>query len=386
MRFRILSIMLVLTLAVSACDASTLPGTAAVNTTSVAQAPGAAGTPEGARTPRPNFTPGAQGTRGAPRSQATPGTASTPSGNTSATPAPSSVAPTAVAVNPITQTNGTAPTAVPIPSVIIPTPLPPAGPNTSPPGTSPSAGGTPASNPNQPTDKGGNPLPPLVTPVSGSNTSGTEPQATPIPLITPGGTGTVSAESLRGQIVFFSDRGGLVPQLYVMNADGSNQRLCNCSDVLPALVQADVTSPDKQQFLFVKQAGTARNPDFQIWAHNNQTNQDVLVTGAAGTFPGVDYDPTWSPDSRHIAWVTQANGIDEIYIHDRVANTDERLIQSHGEWYKHPSYSPDGSQLTYWTNLGNLNQKQVWVINADGSGAHNISGNAFNDWDPIWVK
>ena len=103
-------------------------------------------------------------------------------------------------------------------------------------------------------------------------------------------------------------------------------------------------------------------------------------------FPGVDYQPVWSPDSRHIAWVTEANGYDEIYLYDSVENSNVRLTQSSGEWYKHPSFSPDGSLIAFWSNLGNLNYKQIWMMKLDGSGKVNLSNNSFNNWDPIWVK
>ena len=317
-------------------------------------APGA-GTPSAAQSTggnrAVNSTPGAQQQR---RAQGTPQTSATPATQTNpeagSTPSASEV------VTPTTSAQ-TAPTAVPIPNIVIPTPLPDVSVN-----ASPTAVAATSIN-----------LPARLTP-------------TPVPQAPTAKASAVTLESLKGKIVFFSDRGGLYPQLYVMNPDGSDPQLCNCSDLLPSLVSTDASSPDKTQTLFVKQLGTAHKPDFQIWAHDSQTNQDQALTGAAGTFPGVDYDPTWSPDSRHIAWVTEANGFDEIYAFDRVSNENTRLTESHGEWYKHPSYSPDGKQLVYWTNLGNLNQKQIWVMNADGSQQHNISNNQFNDWDPIWVR
>jgi len=330
---------------------------------SQAGTPEAGGTPSGNRGPRgnvtppPNFTPGAGRTPAAGRNQQTPAANATPS---NATPAPTRAVPTAVVVTVITQTSGV-PTAVPIPQVIIPTALP----------ASP--------------DNSGQPAP---TAVSGANTSRNVPLPTPLPLPSVSSSAPSAADlaALRGKIVFFSDRSGYYPQLFVMNADGSNQHLCNCSDALQTLVNNELTSPDKKQFLFVKQAGGARNPDFQIWSHNNETSEDKFVTGGPPGFPTVDYDPAWSPDSRFVAWVTEANGFDEIYLHNVSNNDDTRLTESHGEWYKHPGFSPDGSHIAYWTNLSDVNHKQIWLMNLDGSGAQNISNNQFSDWDPIWVK
>ena len=171
-----------------------------------------------------------------------------------------------------------------------------------------------------------------------------------------------------------------------MNSDGSNQRVCNCSELLQTIVTNETISPDKQQFLFIKTVGSARSGDIQIWRHNNANNTDEPVTGGAPGFPGVDYDPVWSPDSKHIAWVTEANHYDEIYLYDASENSNVRLTESSGEWYKHPSFSPDGSHIALWSNLGNLNAKQIWAMDTGGSGKVNLSNNSFNEWDPIWVK
>ena len=225
---------------------------------------------------------------------------------------------------------------------------------------------------------------PAPTPISVPTTS-----TAPRPVVTTApasGAPAPSLQDLKGKIVFFSDRSGSYPQLWVMNADGSNQQLCNCSDLLQTMVTNETLSPDKQQFLYVTTVGPARGGDTQIWRHNNANNTDEAVTGGPPGFPGVDYAPVWSPDSKHIAWVTEKDKFDEIYLYDASENSNVRLTQSSGEWYKHPSFSPDGSHIAFWSNLGNLNYKQIWTMKLDGSGKVNLSSNSFNDWDPIWVK
>lgn len=346
-------------LVVSACDGST-PGAGGpiAQTTSAptASTPAGPGGPRANRTLPPNFTPPANFTPGAqrPGAQRTPQAGATSvSGN--ATPQSTLVAPTAVAGGIITNTTSTVPTAVPIPQVIIPTAVPPSA--------------NPAS-----------------TPANASNTSGSAPASTPVPLLTPSANAP-TLESLRGKLVFLSDRDSPYPQLYVMEPDGSNVQPCNCSDLWQTLTTNEFTSPDKKQFLFVKSVGSGlrSGADMQIWAHNNETNADSLVTGEAPGFPGVDYDPVWSPDSRHVAWVSEADGNDEIYLHNIVTNENQRLTQNSWEFDKHPSFSPDGSQIVFWSNR-ETGRKQIWLMNLDGSNPRNISNNSYNDYDPIWVK
>lgn len=247
-----------------------------------------------------------------------------------------------------------APTAVPAPVIVIPTPLAPATP------TNTSVGAI------------------RESPTATTKTSVGPTQELPAAAVP-------SLASLRGKIAFFSDRDGY-PQLYVMNADGSNQQPCNCSDLLQTMVARETTSPDGNQFLFYRVVGGGRGGDQQIWAHNNTNGWEAVVTGAAPGFPGVDYDAVWSPDSKYIAFVTEINGFDEIYLYDSNEGSTVRLTQSASEWYKAPTFSTDGSRIAYWTNFGNVLQKQIWVMKLDGSGKTNISNNAYNDWDPIWVK
>ena len=328
----------------SGCDApGSQPGSPAAQNT---VAPAAGASDVGRAVPRGSGTRPANGT---PQAGGAAAAAATPKA------AGSLLAPTAVVGSIISGANGVAPTAVPIPVITLPTAA-----QASVPGAGPSAVPSPAVT---------RAALPTIAPLSPARSA-------------------VTLSSLHDRIVFFSERGAAYPQLYIMDADGGNQQLCSCSDLLPVLLANEVTSPDKKQFLFIKSVGASlRNrADDQIWAHNNETGYEAVVTGAAPGFPGVDYDPVWSPDSKHIAWVTEANGFDEIYLYDSITGENSRLTQSSGEWYKHPSFSPDGSQIVYWTNKSNSLYKQIWAIDIGGESPRNLSANPYNDWDPIWVK
>jgi Tol biopolymer transport system component len=272
---------------------------------------------------------------------------------TAAAPATATVIPlTASVPAAVPQKSAVAATALPLPTIVIPTPLPPAA----------KASATQAASPAQP-----------------AGTTTVVATAAPAPE---------TVESLHGQILFRTDRSGGYTQLYVMNPDGSDQRPCDCSAVLEAMVKREVTSPDGQLFLFIKNVGgSLRAPtDQQIWSHNNRNGYEALVTGEAPGFPGVDYAPVWSPNARYIAWVSETDGNDEIYVRDTVTGENKRLSDNDKAWDKHPSFSPDGSQLVFWSNRESAVRKQIWLVNLDGSQAHNISQNSYNDTDPIWVK
>jgi hypothetical protein len=355
----VLSLSMLLVVLLTACDlnfagapvASPAPTTAAsaANTNAT---PGGGQRPAAQGTRPANFTPGGQ----RPTGQGTPG-GQRPAGPATAapraTPTPSAATkalPTAVVVTVLTPLppSAKAPTAVPIPNIVIPTQIPQA------------------------------PATPAPTISVEPSSSSTQPTVRRTPTPTP------NIEELRGKIVFFSDRAGGYPQLYVMNPDGSDVRLCHCSELWESLFNQENYSPDKSSYLYVRAAG-ARGADMQIWAHYNETNSDAVLTGNAPNFPTVDYDAVWSPDGRYIAWVSEVDGNDEIYLLDTQLQETKRLTTNSFEWDKRPSFSPDGSRIVFWSNR-DTSRKQIWVMNRDGAEPINLSQNEYNDWDPLWVK
>src|ERR1700687_2196787 len=89
-------------------------------------------------------------------------------------------------------------------------------------------------------------------------------------------------------------------------------------------------------------------------------------------------DIALSPDGKNVAWVqsTAATTAKQTYIGGtsegspatmvNLATTDERADAS-------PAWSPDSKTLTFFSNAGEKEQKQLWSVNADGSGAKKLT-------------
>jgi TolB protein len=215
------------------------------------------------------------------------------------------------------------------------------------------------------------------------------------PTPTPG-TPTPAAvpDLVRGKIAFLSDRtGGPGPVVLIMDPDGSNVRMPSEQSFYRRALDDDMFSPDRVHHLFVRlsQATGKRVisgasidvtvSNAEIWVQNQPDGWEWnLITG-----PRIAYDPVWSPDGVHIAFVSQESGGDEIYVVDRNTKVEKRLTNNTWEWDKHPTYSPDGTQIVFWSNR-DTQRKQLWIMNADGSNPRNLSQNEFNDWDPVWIK
>ena len=103
----------------------------------------------------------------------------------------------------------------------------------------------------------------------------------------------------------------------------------------------------------------------------------------ATTLDGMNYSPSYAPDNYRFAFVSEVDVNDEI----DTSNTDgiktRRLTFNTWEWDKHPTYDITGKRIAFWSNR--TFAQQIWMMNEDGSDQHNISNNAFNDWNPIWI-
>jgi Tol biopolymer transport system component len=119
----------------------------------------------------------------------------------------------------------------------------------------------------------------------------------------------------------------------------------------------------------------------QIKIHHSEYGTTRQITN----LKNMTYDPAWSPVSDQIAFVSTDVGNDEIYVIDASGGDPVRLTFNDWEWDKHPSWSPDGSQIVFYSNRGS-GRRQLWVMNADGSNVHNISNNEWEDWDPVWTR
>jgi RHS repeat-associated protein len=160
------------------------------------------------------------------------------------------------------------------------------------------------------------------------------------------------------KISFQSLRNGSAYQVYSMNADGSNQvNLTNttANDVEPSW------SPNGTKVVFASDRDHAGTSSVYVM-NSNGTGQQRLTFSAA-TFE--DRQPAWSRDGAKIAFVSTRDSIIETW-----TDTDDYEI-------------PGDDGQTFPRSLLHLN-KEVYLMNADGSGQTRLTNELANDESPSW--
>jgi Tol biopolymer transport system component len=167
--------------------------------------------------------------------------------------------------------------------------------------------------------------------------------------------------------------------LFVMNADGSDQRAIHrgatsrpewSPDGRWIVVSSFVEDVQRDQIVVVAVDGSGAT---RLTSHEN--------VPTAGLSMG-NVDPVWSPDGSQIAFAAlQSDGPSEIHVINPDGSTVQRLTDS-PTGKQRPVWSPDGTRIAFTTDFPD---PEVWVMNADGTDQRNLSNDPMAiDIAPSW--
>jgi TolB protein len=188
------------------------------------------------------------------------------------------------------------------------------------------------------------------------------------------GTNSSPAWSPDGtKIMFMSSMQGN-PDIYISDASGARPKRLTFS---VGVNTSPAWNPKTgEQVAFVSDRAASGSPQLYMMNADGSNIEKIDLPGA-----GYVIDPSWSPNGQLLAFSwQQTNGNYDIYVMDVVNHQLVQLTRDVGR-NERPSWAPDGRHLVFESTR--TGQGQIWSMLADGTEARQLTTQGTNE-SPTW--
>ena len=184
----------------------------------------------------------------------------------------------------------------------------------------------------------------------------------------------VDARRTPGGRIAFSAGSHPHEDVYVVNADGSGLRRLTDD---PGADFDPSWSPDGRRIAY-RHEGGGGDATAEIYVMNADGSQQRNLTRRRGQ----DYSPAWSPDGQRIAFASVRRGpMPTIWVMDADGSNQRRVTRVSGEY---PAWSPDGRKIAFDRNTFGPTGWDIWVVNADGSQPRPLVASRADEQGAAW--
>ena len=185
---------------------------------------------------------------------------------------------------------------------------------------------------------------------------------------------TKGSVAVGSAIVFDSDRGGDYRDIYVMDPDDKKVEQLTAGE---ADSIAGPWSPDGQRILYTAFGLTASD----IWVMNADGSNQINLTNT----PDIDEGfPSWSPEGTHIAYTTRRDGNNEIYVMNADGTNPSRWTDNPADDFA-PAWSPDGTMIAFVSDRDReAGIYDLYIMEVVSTAVHRLTDDEAIDYSPAW--
>jgi Tol biopolymer transport system component len=178
-----------------------------------------------------------------------------------------------------------------------------------------------------------------------------------------------------GKKIAFSSRRYGPSEIFIMNADGSDQTRLATSDYYSC---HPAWSPDGRKIAFTYYTGPFASQICIMNADGTNTANLTINTEYGVT----DERPAWSPDGNKVAFISNRSGVTGVYAVN-ADGTNLICLNSDNVKYSKISWSPDNSKIAFISSW-KKSSSQICIMDAEGTNIIPLTSDEYWDMDPAW--